>query len=47
MGDERCGAAGVVRQVEPQILAEAGWQEVSPLLESERWRSGSGDRLGR
>lgn len=46
-GEERCGAAGAVRQVESEILAEAGWEEVIPLLESERWSSGSGGRLGR
>lgn len=50
VGDERCGAAGAAgagRQVEPEILAEAGWEEVIPLLEPERWSSGSGGRLGR
>lgn len=44
VGDERCGAAGAGRQVEPEILAEAGWEEMIPLLEPERWSWG---RLGR
>lgn len=47
VGGERCEAAGAGRQVELEILAEAGWEEVIPLLEPGCWSSGSGGRLGR
>lgn len=41
-GAERGGAAGAVRRVEPEILAEAGREGARP-----RWSSGSGGRPGR
>lgn len=42
---ERGESAGAGRQGELEILAEVGWEEVMPLLDSPHWRSRRGGGL--
>lgn len=44
--DGAAPAAGAGGQVELKVAAEVGWEEATPLLDSERWRSGRGGGPG-